>query len=168
MLLALELVAQRELHHARVGKQPTVVPERIGNIQFRRDGLRIKFCGVGHVKNFPSELHTMAFRPWHLPPFAESEIYSEEAISPDLVTGSSFAGERRTELSDSAAGPRPLLKDVYTAVRLFEHTCMHAARPNGLPAKLPAFAERKLNNPVGVELVCCVIVRHCSELLRRP
>src|SRR2546429_323674 len=89
MLLALELVAQRELHHARVGKQPTVVPERTGNIQFRRDGLRIKFCGVGHVKNFPSELHTMAFRPWHLPPFAESEIYSEEAISPDLVTGSS-------------------------------------------------------------------------------
>src|SRR2546429_8669173 len=78
-------------------------------------------CSSDLVKNFPSELHTMAFRPWHLPPFAESEIYSEEAISPDLVTGSSFAGERRTELSDSAAGPRPLLKDVYTAVRLFEH-----------------------------------------------
>src|SRR5947208_14030346 len=116
MLLALELVAQRELHHARVGKQPTVVPERTGNIQFRRDGLRIKFCGVGHVKNFPSELHTMAFRPWHLPPFAESEIYSQEAISPDLVTGSRFAGEPRTDLGEHGAWPRPPLKDDKTAV----------------------------------------------------
>src|SRR5262249_43871202 len=52
----LELVAQRKLHDAWIGKQSGVVPKCVANVEGSCGLLDIKAVGIRHVEDFPTKL----------------------------------------------------------------------------------------------------------------
>src|SRR5215472_12698334 len=65
--LGLELVAQSELHYARVGKQSGVVAKRTAVGQRQTQALNVKPGQVQGVEDIPPELKRLRLLPRHLP-----------------------------------------------------------------------------------------------------
>src|SRR5258705_7697639 len=95
--MRLELVAQRELHYARIGQQAGVVPEGTLCVDRWSDRLNVESNRVRYVKYFPSEGYTLMFRPRHCPALGQAQVYAKETVAPDIVAGSRFACEIRAE-----------------------------------------------------------------------
>src|ERR1700687_2565948 len=94
----LELVAQCELHYARIGGKPCVLAERrAGEVHGGIDAERIETHGVQHVEDCPSQLQGVTFRIRHLPAFAEAHVEAEVAGAAQEITLSGFTGEGLAE-----------------------------------------------------------------------
>src|SRR5580693_1086830 len=63
----LELVAQGELHYARIGQQVGVVAERRSGIERAGDRLYVEARQVEGVEHFPAELQAVGIPPRHFP-----------------------------------------------------------------------------------------------------
>src|ERR1700722_13922318 len=79
----LELVAQCELHRARVRQQARILAKVAGVRNREVQRLNVESRKVQHVEHFPSELERVSFGPRHLPTLGKSRIQAGEAVATD-------------------------------------------------------------------------------------
>src|SRR5580704_10214228 len=98
----LELVAQCELHRARVRQQARILAKVAGVRNREVQRLNVESRKVQHVEHFPSELERVSFGPRHLPTLGKSRIQAGEAVATDRVARANLtreSGLKRTECS---------------------------------------------------------------------
>src|SRR5580692_4729377 len=113
-LLRLELVAQRELHYARLRQQTRVGAKAVRLLRQRReqrrrpDALRIKPRQVRYVEHLPAELDALGFVVGHLPVLDQAHVQTGIAVATQNVARTNLAGKRQGEvlLGSSGIGER--------------------------------------------------------------
>src|ERR1700688_4930076 len=81
-----EFVAQCELHHARLGREPGEIPERRAkHVQRAIDAQWIKPFGIRYVVNAPTQLNAVSLGPWHFPAFCKIHVHREKARTAQIV-----------------------------------------------------------------------------------
>ena len=83
--LILKLVAQLELHDARVCQQARVVPEVAVVRERKIKRLHVESRQVEGVEDIPAELQRLGFFPRHLPAFAEPEVQAGKSVPTQLL-----------------------------------------------------------------------------------
>ena len=108
----LELVAQAELHDARLRDLVVVSPPGDWVAEAPRSAERIKLRRVRYVENFPAKLQVVILVIGHVPLFRQSCIDGEITVASNVVT---LSGETRPRIAIYSVGSRRIGEQVGSA-----------------------------------------------------